>query len=129
MSAAPPIVAISTLPLLSCTVRSPFTLRASTLPNEVVMFPDAESDSVTAPLPPVIVAAPWIFLVVMLPKRLRTSSVPFTSNTCTEPFVSVTDTFPPAPVSSMPPKELFTRADPTSRMVMLPWLLSISTAP
>ena len=58
MSAAPPIEEISTFPLLSRMERSPRMLRASTLPKEVVMFAEAASVSVTAPLPPVMVAAP-----------------------------------------------------------------------
>src|SRR6266487_382158 len=69
-----------------------------------------------------------MFRVVMLPKRLRTSSVPFTSDTCTEPLLSFTETFPPAPFSSMLPKELFSRAAPRSRTISEPWLFSMSVA-
>ena len=96
MVAAPPTEEMSTLPLLSCSVRSPRMLRTSALPNEVVMFAEPASLSVTVPLPPVMVAAPCTWRTVMLPKRLRRSSAPFTSDACTEPLLSLMKVSPEA---------------------------------
>ena len=88
-------------------------LRTSALPNEVVMVAEPASLRVTVPLPPVMVAAPCTCRTVMLPKRLRRSSAPFTSEACTEPLLSLMKVSPEAPASSMLPKELFRRAGPS----------------
>ena len=118
---APPLtVVMSTFPLLSCSVRSPRTLRTSTPPKELIIDAGPVSLTTMAPLPPVMLAAPCTLRTVILPNRLRTSSAPLISEACTEPLLSLIEVSPDAPARSTLPKELLRRAGPESRTVSEP---------